>query len=125
MPLRITILFVALALNARQKPLFEVEAKEKILPNGIELTYTLLNNSGQPITGVEIMTHALPNNGSTGVNVLKFPDGTKLVAKRIPLPTAGSFTSTEPNYKPRYKIQIVSVTFADGSTWHGPPFPGN
>ena len=121
MPLRLAILLLALALQAQQKPLFEVEAKETLLHNGFELTYTLVNNTGLPITGVEIMTHALPNNGGSGVKVNKFPNGTDLSSKRIPLPSAGSFISTEPNYKPAYKIQIVSVTFADGSTWHGPP----
>jgi len=123
--LRISIFLAVSSVCAQQKPLFEVEANEMAIPNGIELTYTLVNNCGHPITGVEILTHELPDNGSTGVKVEKLPKRTGLSANRIPLPGAASFTSSKANYKPAYKIQIDSVTFADGSTWHGPLCPAN
>lgn len=113
------------AFDTAPKPLFEVILDKRPISNGIEFTYTLINNSGRRITGVEVMVDALPNNGSVGVNVIEFPKGTDTSATRIPLPSSGAFTSSEPNYSPECRPRVVRVVFADGSQWSAPPSPDN
>lgn len=111
------ILAASLSFLSAQKPDYDVAVNERRIEKGIELTYTLINNTGRAIRGVEVSVQTLDNSGSSAIKVIEFPDGTNTQAGRIPLPGSSTFTSTTPNFRPKIQAKILSITLADGSEW--------